>query len=85
MRKSFAIIACLLLCGCRSFECTLPGGAKYASHTFACKQSIGTIEYTTNGIFRVVNYNMDQVAGVQAIAQGVVQGMIQGGAAAVKP
>lgn len=72
-----AVVA-LWLAGCRSFECVLPGGAIYRSKTFACRQSIGMVEYGTNGTFRVSNYNLDQVSGIQAIGQIAVQAIQAG-------
>lgn len=82
MKKIMAVsIVAMALAGCRSIELTLPGGSTLKSTSFACKLSVGTAGVSTNGTAYMTNYNLDQVAAMQAIAEGVVKGM----AASVKP
>lgn len=83
MKKLIAVASVvLLLCGCRSIQVTLPGGGTLKANSFACKLSVGSAGVNTNGSAYMTNYNLDQVAGVQAVAEGVVKGMVAG---ATKP
>lgn len=79
-----AVIAATSI-GCRQLDVTLPGGGSLHSMSFVNKLSVGEVTVGTNGTVTLRNYNLDQVAGAQAIAQGVVQGMIAGGAKSVVP
>lgn len=79
MRRFFlAMTALAFLNGCSSLVATLPNGTSVKATSFACKRSIGTLIVATNGTATLSNYNLDQVAGTQAVAEGVAKGIVAG-------
>jgi hypothetical protein len=79
MKKLLLAAALLIgLCGCRSMTAKLPGGTEISTTAFACKLSVGSVSIATNGTATLSNYNLDQVAGTQAIAEGVAKGVASG-------
>ena len=64
--------------GCRSFTATLANGTSIHSSSFACKLTVGNVEISTNGTARLNNYNLDQVAGTEAVIKAAVAGAVQG-------
>ena len=94
MKRNLFLLICLAcISGCRStqYEATqiVNGATNHITltmRTWISKTSVGTwVIDTQRGTSTLSNYNNDQVAGVQAIAQGVAQGIIAGSATAVKP
>lgn len=79
MKRLFAsAFAGLLLAGCSNLSATLPNGVSVKATSFACRRSIGTLVIATNGTATLSNYNLDQVAGTEAIAAGVAKGVVAG-------
>jgi hypothetical protein len=69
MKNPTLILLLLLLVtvsACRSFTYTDPRGAKVTSRSFGNRTSIGEFSISTNGAAKMLNYNNDQVAALQA-------------------
>lgn len=87
MKNYLALTMCMAVLlvggptGCRSVEATLPGGTRVKASSFACRLTIGGLSISTNGTATLQNYNLDEVSGIQAIAEGVAKGV----AAGIKP
>lgn len=89
MTQKTLLLATLLLLplssGCRSisYSVSKDGVATFSVKSFANKTSWGSASFNpTNGTVNISNFNNDQVAGVQAVADGIVKGIAAGAAAA---
>lgn len=57
---------------------SMSDGTKVKASSFANKLTIGEANISTNGTATLKLYNLDQVSGIQAIAEGVAKGMVEG-------
>lgn len=85
--KKLLLLALLPLClsACRNISYTVSkdGTASFQVKSFANKTTWGVASFNpTNGTVSISNFNNDQVAGVQAVADGIVKGIAAGAAAA---
>jgi hypothetical protein len=78
LKLSVLPLLALLLGGCSNLTAKLPNGTMVKATSVACKRSIGTLIISTNGTATLSNYNLDQVAGTQAVAEGVAKGVVAG-------
>lgn len=80
--KLILLLLLVTVSACRNFSYTDPRGAKITSRSFGNKTSIGEFSISTNGAAKMLNYNNDQVAALQAAFNAGIQA---GKAAAVLP
>lgn len=71
-----------LVTGCHTVTLTTPDGAKASVSSLGQLVKIGTLKYSPTGGLELVNYNLDQLQGLQA---AFAAGMQAGKAAAIAP
>lgn len=82
MKKFALLAACALLTGCHTVTLKTPDGATASVSSIGQLVKIGSLKYTPTGGLELVNYNLDQLQGLQA---AFAAGMAAGKAAAGVP
>lgn len=80
MNKLAALAACALLTGCHTVTLTTADGSKASVTSLGQLVKIGSLKYSPTGGLELVNYNLDQLQGLQAaFAAGLAAGKAAGG------